>query len=768
MSNLFNESTSWIVNRPGISIFLLLVITAISLLGYQSSSLFDELFGAEAHETDGAEAGEVFDTPPDVQSVSLNNADAILVAESKQFFTPKGAKAMRAVVEALESLPHVDSVFWLDEIPVINIFGLPEPLLPQNNSSPTIFNAAKKKAHNHPLVAGQFLSDDGEMMLLMINFDYLMIEDDRSCKELLDEVATTTADSFAGVEIDFLTTGRVPFFLTAIETHESNRLKYQIIAYSMIAIMSLILFRGFTAVLIVAIAPAIGVFWTLGIIRFFDFQDSPFNDVVLPILISLVGFTDGVHLIVQIRRNRAGGLSAFEAAKKGIHQVGLACGLTSLTTAIGFGSLSLAHHEIVREFGGACVIGVVLTFVAVITVIPLACASWLGNRVHIGHDKGLIDKNLNRISHIIDWVLQRTKLLSILGILTTFVLIAISLTLTPDERQANALPDSSDAAVAIRKLDKAMGGLEFSSVDIRWAADIDERDPVVLEVISKIDDFLDGEELIGHPLSIRNFLDALPGEGADADRMSMLELLPPPLKRAFYTPEYRTANVSFRVQDLGIASYGAVFQRLTNHLDSLRLEYPKFEFGLSGPAIWRWENLYQIVVDLATSLGTASFIIFVVLSLAYQSFRVGLISIIPNLFPLAVAGTYLVCSGQNLEIVMVCAFTCCLGIAVDDTIHFLTRYLEERKQADSEEVAIRNAFTGVGTALIMTTTVLVAGFLTVQFSDAREHRIFASMGAITVAAALFGDLIFLPAILARFNRRKADSNESDSPNTENA
>ena len=741
---------------------MLAAITAISIVGYQSSNLFDELFGVEAHATTEEVPQEEFEIPPTVEQVSISNADAILVAESKSFFTPAGATAMRAVVESLEALPHVDNVLWLDEIPVINIFGLREPLLPRNTTSQSLFDASLKKANDHPLVSGQFLSSDGETMVLMINFDYLMIEDDRSCKELLDETATETAARFDGVEIDFLATGRVPFFLTAIETHESNRLKYQIIAYSMIGIMSLILFRGITAVLIVGIAPAIGVFWTLGIIRFFDFQDSPFNDVVLPILISLVGFTDGVHLIVQIRRNRTEGMSAFDAAKKGIHQVGLACALTSLTTAIGFGSLSLAHHEIVREFGWSCVIGVVLTFVAVITVIPLACASWLGNSVHVGHDKGLIDKNLNRISHIIDWVLRQTKTLSVVGILLTFVLIGISATLRPDERQANALPDSSDAALAIRKLDAAMGGLEFATVGISWNADVNADGSKILEAIRNVDDFLVNEELIGHPLSIVDFLDSLPGEGSDSDRMSMLELLPPPLKRAFYTPEYRNAIVSFRVQDLGIASYGPVFQRIEDHLEKMSIEYSDFEFEMYGPAIWRWENLYQIVVDLGTSLGTASFIIFVVLSLAYRSLRVGLISVIPNLFPLAVAGTYLVCSGQNLEIVMVCAFTCCLGIAVDDTIHFLTRYLEERKATDSEEVAIRNAFTGVGTALIMTTTVLVAGFMTVLFSDAREHRIFASMGAITVAAALFGDLIFLPAILARFNRKKIADDGPDS------
>ena len=65
-------------------------------------------------------------------------------------------------------------------------------------------------------------------------------------------------------------------------------------------------------------------------------------------------------------------------------------------------------------------------------------------------------------------------------------------------------------------------------------------------------------------------------------------------------------------------------------------------------------------------------------------------------------------------------------------------------------MAIRGAFTGVGTALIMTTVVLLAGFSTVLISDSREHRIFAWMGGITIAAALFGDLFFLPALLSRF------------------
>ena len=117
------------------------------------------------------------------------------------------------------------------------------------------------------------------------------------------------------------------------------------------------MFRGLSAVLIVAVAPALGVFWTMGYLPYFELQDNPFTDIILPVLVSLVGLTDGVHLMVHIRKLRAAGLTMHDAAQQGVHEVGLACALTSLTTAIGFGSLALASHEIVREFGWCCVIG---------------------------------------------------------------------------------------------------------------------------------------------------------------------------------------------------------------------------------------------------------------------------------------------------------------------------------------------------------------------------------------------------------------------------
>lgn len=755
MSQAFNRATSWIVDRPSASLFLLIVISVIAGIGYKDPSILTRYIRPQSDDSEQTSVVDSLVDVPNVQRFDITNAHAVLLIESdNSFFTPLGAKALREIDSALESLDYVSRIVWMDDVPELNIFGLPEPLLPRAESAPERFAVAREKARKHPFVNGQLLSSDGKTLLMLVYFDYFFLTEDDDVSTNLVNVATEAASRYAKNDFEFSVTGRTPIYLEIVRANERNQLFYQSIAYATIGLMSIILFRGVTAILVVSFAPALGVFWTMGILRYFDFQDNPFNDVIVPVLLSLVGFTDGVHLMVQIRKLRSSGMAPRDAARAGIREVGLACALTSLTTAIGFGSLALSSHELVIEFGWCCVIGVILTFFAVVTSIPLACSTWLGKRIHVGHSKGFIDIHLQRISGIVDFVLKRLRLFSGLGIATTIILAGVSCMLRPDQRQTTALPESSEAARALTKMDRALGGLEVGYVNVRWSETVEPESPEILSVLTKINDILQSQPLIGHPLSIKHLLDTLPGDTTSMDRMPMLELLPPSLKRSFYTPERKSAQVMFRVQDIGIAKYGPVFEEIRDSFDELTIQHPDFTFTLSGRPIDRYENLYQIVVDLTKSLGAASVIIFCVLTVVYRSLRIGLISLIPNLFPLAVAGTYLYATGQSLEIVSVCAFTVCLGIAVDDTIHFLTRYVEESKRTDDRNLAIRDAFTGVGTALIMTTIVLVTGFLTVLSSDSREHRIFAAMGAITIASALFGDLIFLPALLSKYGRSK--------------
>jgi len=762
VSDWFERGTAWIANRPGIALLVILFVTAGAVGGYLDPSWakrsWQSWMGQPAETVGDDEQSSEGNRRPAAgggrRSGVTTPGDAILVVETPDLFTQAGWSALQDIIQELESLDYVAEVRSLNSVPSMNLFGLADPIFPRGPGSPERFARAKERALAHPFIAGQMLSADGRTTLLAVNFDFLMVRSDEDCILGLRAAAERAATRHPQTSFTFTVTGRVPIVLSSVQGQDTDRLKYQLIGYSIIVLMSIILFRGLAAVLIVTMASALGVCWTLGYSRYFDIDFNPLVNVILPVLVSLVGFTDGVHLMTTIRRYRARGASGREAAVQGLREVGLACALTSLTTAIGLGSLMLAEHRLVQEFGKCSVVGVVLTFVAVITCIPVACASPLGRSLHVGYDKSLIERHLGRISSVIDWVLRYKRLVSLTGIGLMIVLCGICSTLRPDQRVATTLPRSSEAALGMAKMDEALGGLESAQVDISWEQPRAFDDQEVATFIGEVDQLLRQEPLLGHPLSIRGIAAALGGAESSPDQLSLAALLPAGLRQTYYNPDSQVAAVTFRVQDLGIARYSEVFERVQRGLDELVERYPGFTASLGGGAVWRWENLYRIVIDLLVSLGTAIVIIFFVLALAYRSLTIGLISIVPNLFPLAVAGVYLVWVGQALEIVTVCAFTVCLGIAVDDSIHFLTRYHEQLKLTGSHDPdrAIRDAFTGVGTALIITTLVLVAGFSSVFLADSRDHIIFASMGTITITAALFADLLILPAMLSWFNR----------------
>ncbi|MDB5345159.1 MAG: hypothetical protein JWP89_3536 [Schlesneria sp.] len=769
ISHRFGRSTAWIVDCPAWAYLFLFVMSSIATVGYIAPERVRRFFQPPPVQVAAPPVAPIADAPaaprkprPNVQALDLTRSDAILVIQSNDVFTPSGAKALRDMIETLEAVPYVSRVLWMDRVPVLNIFGLREPLFPKSDASPARFAAAKDHALRHPLVKGQLMSVDGRTLIVTVNFDWLYITSDDDCTVNLRKTAEAALAKYPDVKFTVGVTGNVPIRLTMMQTHERNNIKFRVIGYGVVLIMAAILFRGVVSVVILSMGPALGIFWTIGFLNFFDMQDNPFNDVVLPVLLSLVGLADGVHMMVQIRRFHAAGMSDKDAARAGLEEVGLACFLTAITTSIGFWSLSLAQHEIVREFGWSCVLGVVLTVLAILTVIPLAYLSRpakvlrkslrykvLGVRLEpIEQQEGFIERHLHRVISLVDLVLRRPKPVAWAGIAVTLVCAAIALQLRPDERRSSFLPEHAEATKALHQMDKALGGLEFSEVQIRWSAKVPSDSAEVLKVVTQVDDLLKSEPLIGTSISIRSLLDALPGDSPTEERASMIELLPPPLKRAFYKPEDQFATVTFRVLDIGIARYDAVFHRIEAGLKEIVGQHPEFNLSLAGSAIHRWRDLYRIVVDLGSSLGSETFIIICILGLVFRSVRLGLIAMIPNIFPLVICATWMFFTDQPLEIVTVCSFTICLGIAVDDTIHFLTRFQEELPRSATRKEAIRNTFQAVGTSMLMTTMVLVVGFTTVTFSDMRDQRIFASMGVLTMLTAMIGDLIILPALLA--------------------
>lgn len=704
-----------------------------------------------------------------IESFNLQQSEAFLVVQCDNLFTPEAITAIRNMVEAVEHLPIVDAVFWADEVPMLNVFGFADPLFPEEGSTRESFEQAREKLLTHPLVVGQLLSPDGSTLMMPITYDWLFLAEDSDCTELVVETARAALEkSLAGSvstsgnvpkpNISVGITGNVPLFLAQKRAFDHNQLFFRVVGYAMTTILAIILFRGLAAVFVVSFGSILGLFWTFGFLNLFNVEVNELSVAVLPVMLSMIAFTDGVHLMVYIRAMRAKGLSEVQAVKETISKVGLACALTSLTTAIGFGSLLLASSKFVRSFGFACGLGVVIVFFAVVTSVPLLACTRLGRNIHRGHEHDIVGKNMHRFEKQINWILRHRLLVTLLAVLSTAGTAAVAMTLKPDAKLENTMPSTDPAYQALAHCDEVFGGIEFIQVSVKWSDDVSDEDPRILAMLQQVESVFEDEPLVQHPLSVRNMLATFPGDPGDlSTQMTFLSLLPRDLKRFFFNEQENEAVVTLRIQDVGIAVYEPVFDRVDARLAQLQSENPGFELRLQGDPVKRSRDLTRIVRDLINSLLSASLVIFVVMAVAFQSLRLGLISIVPNLFPLSATGAILVLVGHPLDIASVCSFVVCLGIAVDDTIHFLSRYQVElagENELGNHDNAIRRSFFGVGTAMIVTTIVLVAGFSTVLTSDLPAHRTFASMACSTIGTALIGDMIFLPALLALFARNK--------------
>ncbi|TWT99251.1 bifunctional preprotein translocase subunit SecD/SecF [Botrimarina colliarenosi] len=728
--------------------WMLLAVTLLASLGYLLPS-------NTRHPLERYEAPLEENPPTTTERVqsrfNLASSDAFLVVEADNVFTPETIAGVRRLVAAVEGVDFVQSVFWIDRVPILNVFGFADPLVPSADASAESFRQSEQRLRDHPL-AGQLISDDGKSLLMPVVYNWLRLEDPSSATETVLATAREAAgDSITAVRL----TGRAPLFADQQSAFDRNQIVFQAIGYTLALILSSIMFRGVAAVFVVAAAPCLGVFWTLGLVKLFGVPANPLAQVVMPVMLAMVGLTDGVHLLVQIRRRRAAGDEPVEAARDAITKVGLACWLTSLTTAIGFGSLLLAKSDYVQDFGRVCMIGVFIAFLAVVTFIPWVSCTWVGRYIDRGHERDVVGAGVNRLSALIDLTMRRRWLVSAVSIALTVGLCLLSLRLTPDNRMKTAMPESSQSYQALEYADAHFGGVEFFRAEVHWPETLPSDDPQILAAVRDVEALVADEPLLSRPLSIRSMLASFPGDPNDlTTQATFLSLMPSELRSFFYDMGQHRAIVSVRMQDRGIAVYTPVFDRIESAFAELEKSYPGFVFKLDGQPVLISRDLYQIVADLRSSLGAASAIILVVLSLVYRSLRIGLVAVVPNLFPLVLTAALLLWSGSPLDMSSVCAFVVCLGIAVDDTIHFLSRFQQELAVDGDIEAAIRRAFIGVGSALVMTTVILCAGFGTMLWSELPGHRTFAAMAVSTIAAAVIGDLIALPALLSCFHPHK--------------
>ena len=690
----------------------------------------------------------------------------LLLLEGADPFSPEGVRGLRRLVDALEELDGIvtGAVSLLDMRTRVGL-----PLLPAADASPERFEEARAAAATHPLVAGKLLGSDGTTNLVVAQLadETLPVAELRRRVRAIEAVlagntAGSAADDTAGSPADTTggrepgasagrspaapwrvsMTGVPPLRVQIFDAIRREQVVLSLLAGVVGAVISFAVFRRLGPVLITSAASLVSAWWALGVMGASGETINLLN-AALPVLVLVIALTDGMHLMIAVLRRREEGAHPHRAGAHAIRSLGRACMLTSLTTAIGFASLAVSDIEVIRRFGLVFAGAVGLTFLAVITVVPLLGSAFL-RRTPSG-SAALQGAGLARPFELAARaVVGRSRLVTALGTAITVGMAAVSLQMVPDNRLTEAVPHDHAAARTLERLEAVFGGSVETSILVEF-----EDEQAGLDAMVAVEERLAEEPFATGSLSIVDVLRSLPG--GDEPRAAALELLPATATRSLLRRDLGRALIRFRVPDEGAAVAEPGYARIQDGLRTVEAAHPGVRLHLTGTGYVARTNVNVIIEDFALGLWVAALTIVFVLAAAFRSLRLGLLSVIPNAFPLAVAGSVLAGLGLELQVSSVLAFTVCLGIAVDDTIHLVSRYRAERLRGRPPEEAAVRAVTAVGRALVITTLVLVGGWGMLLLSEVPTTQLFGVIGLVGLTAALVGDLILLPAMLVAFD-----------------
>jgi len=738
----------WYITHRGWVAALVVGLTTLATVGVARLELDD--VPRAIFKTENRDYAELLKFLDDFES---DDNDCLLVIDGGDLFTPQGAKAIRSLVEGAKRIDGVASVRSLVDVVSFGAGGA-QSLLPAADATPERFAQAREQALAHPLIGGQVLATDARTALVIVRLDENLaaIHDIEPVVDQLHNL-TQQVSKDSGLRVDL--TG-VPGIRVQIFNQVPRETgKFIIVGAVLALLMAYFLFRQAWSAFIVATAPILGAFWTMGALGLVGEKLNVIN-TMLPTLVMVVGFADSMHLMMDIRLGLADGMSPKDASQAAVRHLTIALLLTSGTTAIGFGSLALAEVDIIRRFGLACAGGSILSMIAVLSLIPLLTSTWLGEHVRAAHGQDFFTRNFAYFQRYIDWILDHAWPVTIGGIGVTALLATSMFWLEPDNRLLEMIPKNEESYIALRRCDDAFGGTLSAFVVVEWPESQSLGSPDVLSALADVEKLLKAEPGVHYPLSVLGVLTALPGPAGDtspqalAKRVPLLQLAPADVRNRYVREEIRRALVVARLPDAGIATNRPIFDRIEGQLATLGEQYPNLHFALTGTAVVGSRNVHQMIESLNSSLLGAAIAIFGSIAIGFRSLRLAAISVTPNIFPLVAISAILVFTGRPLQMTSVMVFSICLGIAVDDTIHFLNRFRRELVIGGDVRAAISRSFMAVGSAVFTTTLVLLVGFGSVLTSSMPSSRLFAGLSCAGYAMAIAGDLVMLPALLVCF------------------
>jgi predicted RND superfamily exporter protein len=543
------------------------------------------------------------------------------------------------------------------------------------------------------------------------------------------------------------------------------------------ALILLLFFRSFSAMLLSLAVVVVGVIWSFGTIELLGYKITLLTALISPLVV-VIGIPNCIYFLNKYHTAFKETGEKRSAIVQMIAKMGVVTLFCNISAAIGFAVFGLTKSAILKEFGQVAGFNIMMLFFISLILIPAVLSVLPPPKEK--HVRYLKNRSIQRwLVRLETWALNHRRLIYISTVVVLVVAVAGMFKLKTVGYIVDDLPKTDKIYTDLKFFETHFKGV----MPLEIVVDTKKKYGVSrnLNNLLKIDTFsqyLSSRSYIGKPLSIAEglkFAKQAFFEGdsinysmpADYDLPALSQYLSmrndggnansfTKLVSSFMDSNRHEARISVSMQDVGSAQLPFILDSIQTKANNI-FDSSKYNVQLTGTSVTFLEGTRFIINGLKESILWAFLLIALCMLYLFKSFRILLCSLIPNLVPLIITAGIMGWVGVAIKPSTVLVFSVALGIAIDITIRFLVNYKQELKNATDTKQNVIKTIHSTGLSIIYTSIVLIAGFIIFCFSGFGGTQSLGWLTSITLVTATITNLVLLPAMLIDLSKKKNDA-----------
>ena len=666
--------------------------------------------------------------------------DIYLLVSSPSLTNPETIETIRTMALDLSNSEYVNGTMSAFTLRVPAAGGTTLPAVPEGMQTPEEVSKALTDLYNQDPMMRNLINPDLSGVVIIV-FPNPEMTKGSGQKAMIQDLRTLVSD-YQSDDVKVELTGPPIWTGEMLTAAVDDQVKFTIWGFGLGSLIALLSLRSFWGAVLVAATPFIAVLWVMGSILFL-FGSFSFLTILVTTIVLVIAFAESLFFIFNWLAYWRDGMDPYKAVDETVRVVGPASALAMLTTLVSFLSLSLTPGQGVQEFSFAGSLASVTNFICLMTFLPLL----LKLAVKLGFKNPRPSFAVSAPIPVAWWIARKFgRPLAVLAVVATILLLVPYFLIQPRFSFEDFMAKGSTALTAAEQIDQGVGGVAplYVSVPLKQGmADVGDED---FQTVTKVHEIVEkhlGQNKVVSAAAFKHYTES------GFTREEVFNAVGS-LRSRFVTNDGMHALVTGFMPTI-IAS---------SELENLKegIETDIKAAGIEGATVggFRVMTTYatdSIVRGLQLDLTISVIVNLLLIGFAFRSYRVATATAIPNLFPVLATQAYLWGSGAGLQLTTVLSLTIAFGIAVDDTTHFLSHYLHERREEGRSHMdAIHHTMQRIGGAIVAATLILCSGVAIVMFSELPQVALFGTLFVITLGFALIGDVFILPALLVAGGR----------------